>query len=214
MEGSEAEVEVAPVPAVALAAVEVVVVVVVVPPEVLLDTHQVVRRADLDPEALGLPAVPVVQVHQVVPGLGVSFHLVMGLPGGRQPSRSSGSLDRMGYPLNPITLVRVRFPVFWGDFVAVEFWDPLPAGTAGVAVAVSGQPPVETIPLTRWLLPWQKGRSWEPLVVVSPSGSKLAGLAEAYWRVMVIKLVRGSGRLLSVQRPVVLSTGRPQPESS
>jgi hypothetical protein len=190
---------------------EVVVAAEAVPLGVLPDAHQVVRRAAPDPEALVLPPA---RVRQVVLGLVVPFQPMMDPPGRRQLSRSLGSLDQMGYPLNPITPVRVRVPVFWGDFVAVEFWDPLPAGTAGVTVAVSGQPPVETIPSTRWSLPWQRGRSWEPLVVVLPSGSKLVGLAEAYWRVMVIKPVRGSGRLLSVQRLAALSLARPQPENS
>ena len=195
----------------------VVVAVVVVPLEDLPDAHQAVlqavRRAVPGPEVLFHLVPHVVQVCRVVPGLEVPFHPVMDPPGRRQLSRSLGSLDQMGCLLNPIILVRVRVPVFWGDFVAVEFWDPLPAGTAGVMVAVSGQPPVETIPLTRWSLPWQRGRSWEPLVVVTPSGSKLVGLAEAYWRVMVIKFVRGSGRPLSVQRLAALSLARPRPEN-
>jgi hypothetical protein len=190
-----------------VAAVEVVE---AVPQEDLPDAHQVVRRAAPDPEALLLPPA---RVRQVVLGLVVPFHPVMDPPGRRQLSRSLGSLDQMGYPLNPIIPVRVRVPVFWGDFVAVGSWDPLPAGTAGVTVAVPGYPPVETIPSTRWSLPWQRGRSREPLVVVSPSGSKLVGLVGAYWRVMVIKFVRGSGRLLSVQRLAALSLARPQPEN-
>jgi hypothetical protein len=174
----------------------------------------VVHRVVPDPEALQLPAVRVVQVRQVVPGLGVPFHPVMGPPGRRQLSKSLGSLDRMGYPLNPTILALVRVPAFWGDFVAVEFWGLLPIDTAGVTAAVPGRPPVGTVLSTRWSLPWQRGRGWGPLVVVSPSGSKLVGWAGAYWRVMVIKLVRGSGRLLSVQRLAALSLARPQPGNS
>jgi hypothetical protein len=62
------------------------------PPEVLPDAHQVVRRADPDPGVLLLPAVHVVRVCQVVLGLGVPFHPVMGLLGRRQLSRSLGPL--------------------------------------------------------------------------------------------------------------------------
>ena len=200
LEVEEAEEEV-----VVVAAVEAV------PLEDLPDAHQVVRRAAPDPGALLLPPA---RVCQVVLGLVVPFLLVTGPPGRLQLSRSSGLSDRMGYLLNPIIPVRVHVPASWGDFVAVESWDPLPAGTVGVTVAVSGQPPVETIPLTRWSSPWQRGRSREPLVVVSPSGSKLVGLAEAYWRVMVIKFVRGSERPLFVQRPAPLSSVHPQPENS
>jgi hypothetical protein len=89
-----------------------VVAAVVAPPEDLPDAHQVVRRAAPDPEVLLHPAVHVVQVCQVVLGLEVPFHSVMGPPGRRQLSRSLGSSDQMGYPLNPIIPVRVRVPVF------------------------------------------------------------------------------------------------------
>ena len=91
---------------------EEVVPVVVALPEGLPDAHQVVRLAAPDPEVLLLPAVHVVQVCRVVLGLEVPFQLVMGLLGRRQLSRSLGSSDQMGYPLNPIIPVRVRVPVF------------------------------------------------------------------------------------------------------
>jgi hypothetical protein len=202
VEDSEEEVE--------AAAVEVVVVLLEGLPGALLVVHQVVPH----PEAPLLPAVRVAQVCQVVPGLGVPSHPVMGPPGRRQLSKSLGSLDRMSYPLNPTALALVRVPAFWRDFVAVEFWDLLPIDTAGVTAAVPGRLPVGTVLSTRWSLPWQRGRGWEPLVVVSPSGSKLVDWAGAYWRVMVIKLVRGSGRLLSVQRLAALSLARPRPGNS
>jgi hypothetical protein len=92
--------------------------------------------------------------------------------------------------------------------------DFLFVGIAGGAVAMMDQPPVETFPSIRWSLPWRRGRSWELAAVVSPSESMLVGWAGAYWRVMVIRLVRGSGRLLSVQRLAVLSLARPRPENS
>jgi hypothetical protein len=191
-----------------------VVVVVVVHLGGLPDAHLVVHQAVPDPEALQLPAFRVVQGRQVVPGLGVSFHPVTGPSGRRRLSRSLDSLDRMGHHLNPTILALVRVPAFLGDFVAVEFWGPLPIDTAGVTAAVPGRPPVGTILSTRRSLPWQRGRGWGLVVVVSPSGSKLVGWAGAYWRVMVIKLVRGSGRLLSVQRLAALSFARPQPGNS
>ena len=84
----------------------------------------------------------------------------------------------MGYPLSLTVPVQSLVLAFWGDFVVVESWGLLLVGTAGVTVAASGQPLVETVPSTRWSLPWQRGRSWGPVVVVSPSGSKLVGLAE------------------------------------
>ena len=87
-------------------------VVAVVPPEDLPDAHQVVHRAAPDPEVLLHAAVRVVQVRQVVLGLEVLLHLVVGPPVRRQLARSLGSLDQMGFLLNPIILVRVRVPVF------------------------------------------------------------------------------------------------------
>ena len=110
MEGSGEVVEMEEVEEVALVAAAVEVVVVVVPPEVLLDVHQVVRRAVPDPEVPLQPVVHLVRVCQVILGLVVSFHPVMGPPGRRQLSRSSGSSDQTGYLLNPIIPVRVRVP--------------------------------------------------------------------------------------------------------
>jgi hypothetical protein len=106
---------------------------VVAPPGDLPDAHQVVRRVAPDPEVLLHPAVHVVQV---VLGLEVPFHPVMGPPGRRQLSRSLGSLDQMGYPLNPMIPVRVRVLAFWGDFAEVGFLDLLLSGTAGEVVAI------------------------------------------------------------------------------
>ena len=183
-------------------------------PEGLPEVHQVVRRGVPDPEVLLHPVDHVVQACQVVLGLEVPFYLVMDPPDHPQLSRSLGSLGQMGSLLNPITLVRVRVPVFWEVPALVGFAGPLLVGTAGGAVATMGQSPVETIPSTRWSLPWRKGRNRGPLVVVSPSGSMFVGLAGACWRVMVIRFVQGSGRLLFVQRLAVQSLLRPRPESS
>jgi hypothetical protein len=90
---------------------------------------------------------------------------------------SADSPDRTDYPPSPMVLVRVPVLAFWGVPVLVGFVDPLFADTAGGAVATTGQPPVETTLLTHWSLLWQKGRNWEPLVVVMPSGSMFVGLA-------------------------------------
>ena len=143
----------------------------VVPPEDLPDVHQVIRRVAPDPEVLLHPVDHVVRVCQVVLGLEVPFHPVMGPPGHPQLSRSLGSSDQMGYPLNPIIPVRVHVPVSWEAPASVGFAGFLLVGTAGATVAVLGQLLVETTPLTRWSLPWRRGRSWGPAVVVSPSGS-------------------------------------------
>jgi hypothetical protein len=159
-------------------AVEVVVAVVVaVPLGDLPDAHQVVRRAAPDPEALPLPAVRVARVRQVVLGSEVPPHLVVDPAVHLRLARSLGSLDQMGYPLSLTVLVRVCVLAFWGGPALVGFVGLSFVGTAGGAVAMMGQSPVETIPLTRWSQPWQKERNWEPPVVVSPSGSKFVGLA-------------------------------------
>jgi hypothetical protein len=50
-------------------------------------------------------------------------------------------------------------------------------GIARGVVATSDQLLVETSLSTRWFQPWRRGRNWEPLVVVSPSGSMFVGLA-------------------------------------
>ena len=115
--------------------------------------------------------------HRAVPGPVVLPHPVADPAVPPEPARLADFLDRMGYPLSPMVLVRVPVLVFWGDFAGVGSLDPLLAGTAGGAVATTGQPPVETIPLTRWFPLWQKGRNWEPPVVVLPSGSMFVGLA-------------------------------------
>jgi hypothetical protein len=76
-----------------------------------------------------------------------------------------------------MVLVQVLVPVFWGDSAGVESLDPLLVGIAGGVVATAGQLLVETVPSIRWSQPWQKGRNWEPVVVVSPSGNMFVGLA-------------------------------------
>ena len=73
-------------------------------------------------------------------------------------------------------LVRVLVLAFWEEFAGVGSLDPLVIGTAGGVVATTGRPPVETILLTRWSQLWRRGRNWEPLVVVLPSGSMFVGL--------------------------------------
>jgi hypothetical protein len=100
---------------------------------------------------------------------------------------------------SPTGLVQVPALVFGGGFVVVGFSDLLLVDIAGGVVAMTGQPLVETTLSTHWSQLWRKGRNLEPVVVVSPSGSMLVGLAEVCWRVMVIGLVRGSGQLLFVQ---------------
>jgi hypothetical protein len=125
-------------------------------------------------------AVPGAQAHQVahrvVPGLEALLHPVADLAVHLEPAKSLDSLDRTGYPLSPMALVRVLVLASWEDFAGVGFLDPLLVGTAGGAVATTGRPPVETILLTRWSQLWQKGRNWEPLAEASPSGSMFVGL--------------------------------------
>ena len=125
---------------------------VVVPPEDLPDAHQVVRQAGPDPEVPLHLADHVVQVYLMVLGPEVPFRPVMGSPGHRQLSRSLGLSDQMGYPLNPIILVRVRVLVFWEGFVGVGSLDPLLVDIAGGVVAMTDQPLVEAILSTHWSL--------------------------------------------------------------
>jgi hypothetical protein len=92
--------------------------------------------------------------------------------------RQQGVLGRKDPHPSPTDLrVQVLVLASEGDSAGVESLDPSLVGTAGGAVATTGQPLVETIPSTRWFQFWQKGRNWEPLVVVSPSGSMFVGLA-------------------------------------
>jgi hypothetical protein len=126
-------------------------------------------------------AVPVVQVrqvaHRVVPGPETPSYPVADPAVPPELASPAAPLERSDHPQSPIVLVRVLVLAFWGDSAGVGSLDPLLVGTAGGAVATTGQPPVETILLTRWSQPWQKGRNWEPLVVVSPNGSMFVGLA-------------------------------------
>jgi hypothetical protein len=137
----------------------------VVPQGVLPDVHQAVPEAQARQVA-----------HRAVPGPEALLRLVADLAVHLEPAKSSDSLDRMGYPLSPTTLARVLVLAFWEDFAGVGSLDPLLVGTAGGAVATTGRPPVEMIPLTRWCQLWRKGRNWEPLAEASPSGSMFVGL--------------------------------------
>ena len=146
--------------------VEEAVVVVAAPQGDLPDAHQVV------------PVVQVCQVaHRAVPGPEVLLYPVADPAVPPELASSADPLERTDHPPSPMVLVRVLVLAFWGDSAGVESLDPLLVGTAGGAVATTGQPPVEAILSTRWSQPWQKGRNWEPLVVVSPSGSMFVGLA-------------------------------------
>jgi len=89
----------------------------------------------------------------VDPGLEALLRLVADLGVHPEPAKSADLLGRTGYLLSPMVLVRVLAPASWEDFAGVGSLDPLLAGTAGEAVATTGRPPVETIPLTRWSLP-------------------------------------------------------------
>jgi hypothetical protein len=138
----------------------------VVPQGVLPDVHQAV------------PGAQARQVdHRVVPRPEALLRPVADLAVHLEPAKSSDSLDRMGYLLSPTTLARVLVLAFWEDFAEVGSLDPLLVGTAEGAVATMGRPPVEAIPWTRWSQLWRRGKSWEPLVVELPSGSRFVGLA-------------------------------------
>jgi hypothetical protein len=121
--------------------------------------------------------VPVVQARRAVHGLEALLHPVADPLVRLEPARSSDFPGRTEHPLSLMVLERALVLAFWGDSAGVGSLDPLPIGTAGGAVVTTAQPPVEAIPLIRWSRPWQRGRNWELLVVVSPSGSMFVGLA-------------------------------------
>jgi hypothetical protein len=125
-------------------------------------------------------AVPLVQERQVahwaVPDLEAFPHSVADPAVPHELAKSAGSLDRKDHPPSPRVPVRVLVLASWEGSAGVGSLDPLLVGTAEGAVATTDQPPVEAILSTRWSRPWQKGRNWEPLVVVSPSGSMFVGL--------------------------------------
>jgi hypothetical protein len=120
------------------AAVEEVVAAVVVPQGVLPDVHQAVPGAQAHQVA-----------HRVVPGPEALLRLVADLAVHLELAKSSDSVDRTGYPLSPVTPVRVLVLAFWGDFAGVGSLDPLLVGTARGAVVTTDRPPVETILSTR-----------------------------------------------------------------
>jgi hypothetical protein len=126
-------------------------------------------------------AVPVVQArqvaHRVVHGPEAPLHPVADPLVRLEPARSSDFPGRTEHPLSLTVLERVLLPAFWGDFAGVGFLDPLPIGTAGGAVATTGQPLVEAIPSIHWSRPWRREKSWGLPVVVLPSGSMFVGLA-------------------------------------
>ena len=120
---------------------------VVVPQGDLLDAHQAV---------LGVQARPV--VHRAVPGP-EALLLVADLAVPHELASPADPLDRTDHPLSPMVPVRVLVLAFWGVPALVGFVDPLLVDTVGGAVATMGQLLVETVPLTRWFLPWWKGRN-------------------------------------------------------
>jgi hypothetical protein len=128
-----------------------------------------VHQADLRDQARQV-------AHRAVLGPEVLLHLVADVAVHHEPAKSADSLDQMGYPLSPMTLVRVLVLASLEDFAGVGFLDPPLVGTAGGVVATTGRPPVGTILLTRWSQLWRKGRNWELPAEASPSGSMFVGL--------------------------------------
>jgi hypothetical protein len=155
--------------------------------------RQVARQAVAGPVVL---LGDLLDVHQAVPHPEAPLHVVADLVVHPEPAKSSDSPDRTGYPLSPMTPMRVLVLASWEDFAGVGSLDPLLVGTAGGAVATTGRPSVETILLTRWFQLWRKGRNWGPLVVVLPSGSMFVDLVGGWGLAMVIVPVQGRPLLL------------------
>jgi hypothetical protein len=63
-------------------------------------------------------------------------------------------LERTDYLPSLMVPVRVLVPAFQGVPASVGSLDPSPVGTAGGVAATMAQPPVETVPLTRWFPLW------------------------------------------------------------